>query len=530
MAKATFKDNKRLFDNHSKSNYTSYIYKILWFILIIFVFYISSSWFVEWWAKASKFLKGQILTATTETISNTIWQVAKTDTNGNVNVLLVWIGGKWHQWWYSTDTIMVASFSPQNESLSFLSIPRDMRVNISTWYQWRINALFYHYFNKNQSTDDGMIALKEKISEMIWLEIPYYAIIDFQWFKKAIDILWWLPINVPTTLDDYTYPDDERRTDLWWWWVNHLYIESWHQIMDGDTALKYARSRHSTSDFDRSARQQAIIAAVIDKLISTDWIANIGNLYNQYKESVQTNFNIQEIIWLSKYINSIKNKASRTLPSDCIKSINQMQAWCIMYSPNREDFGWAAVLLPEWARRNTVSNYTSIQKFANIIFSNPKTTQIDIYIANAVDKKFANKYGWSNGIWEELWITIKKYWLRTIKAINSEDKVSQNYIIPLWTWTIDNDTLSVIGNFINANVISQEDRKDIIYTWSTWWQLSWFWWFDKLKEEIQAMSWETASNWADAHNIKAISDIQQLTWWILIIVWNQYLIDQNTTQ
>jgi anionic cell wall polymer biosynthesis LytR-Cps2A-Psr (LCP) family protein len=47
-----------------------------------------------------------------------------------------------------------------------------------------------------------------------------------------------------------------------------LQIDEGKQIMDGNTALNYARSRHSTSDFDRSRRQQIVIKALLNKLLS----------------------------------------------------------------------------------------------------------------------------------------------------------------------------------------------------------------------------------------------------------------------
>lgn len=526
MSSSNFKDNKRLFEKN-KNWWYWYIYKILIFVLVIFVFYVSSSWFMYARKAIWKNVKNKILGSAASAVSNSIWTVAKTDIHGNVNVLLVWVWGAWHQWAYNTDTMIVASFSPSNQSLTFLSIPRDLYVSISENYAGRINALLPYHIWKTKDEGASLWLLRDKISEMIWLDVPYYAMVDFGWFKKAIDILGWLPINVPNTLDDPTYPDDNSRADQWWWWVHHLRIESGYQVLDGVTALKYARSRHSTSDFDRSARQQAVISAVIDSLISTNGIANIWKLYDQFKESVVTNFTNKEIIWLAKYINDIKNKSSYTMPSDCPESLELMVPWCLLYSPDRADFGGAAVLLPEWARSNSISNYKSIKKFASIIFWWPISKKTDIYIANAVDKKFAVRYWWVNWLGTQFGVELKKYWFDVVDSVNSDIKTNANYIVSLWS----NDNSQIISNiqkFITWEIISFDYFMSLSKTWGiiTTKSAGEFDSFDKLRREMQNLSGSTASGQNIPTNINNLSDLKNATWWVLIVIWNQYLIDR----
>ena len=525
MSFPNFKDNKRLFQNKNNNWWYWYIYKIWIFALVIFVFYVSSSRFIYARNVVWKNIKNNFLGSAAAVVSNSIWTIAKTDIHGNVNILLVWVWGEWHQWAYNTDTMIVASFSPDNKSLTFLSIPRDLYVKISENYAGRINATLPYHMSKTKDIDASLWLLRDKISEMIWLDIPYYAIVDFGWFKKSIDILGGLPINVPTALDDPTYPDDNERADQWGWWVHHLHIESGYQLLDWPTALKYARSRHSTSDFDRSSRQQAVISAVIDRLVSTNGIANIWKLYDQFKESVVTNFTNKEIIWLAKYINDIKNKTSFTMPSDCPRSLISMIPWCLLYSPDRSEFDGAAVLLPEWAKSNSVSNYKSIQKFASIIFWSPLSTKTDIYIANAVDKKFAAKHWWSNWLWMQVGVDLKKYWFNIVDSINSEIKTNANYIISLGSGD-NSQTISNIQKFITWEVVdfnyfmSLSESGVLISSWSTGFE-----WFDELRKEMQNMSGSIWSGQNIPPNINNISDLKNATWWVLVIIWNQYLID-----
>lgn len=76
--------------------------------------------------------------------------------------------------------------------------------------------------------------------------------IDFAGFKDIINILGGISIDVPESILDREYPDNN-------WGYMTFQVQKGLQNFDGDTALKYARSRHSTSDFDRSNRQQLII-------------------------------------------------------------------------------------------------------------------------------------------------------------------------------------------------------------------------------------------------------------------------------
>ena len=89
-------------------------------------------------------------------------------------------------------------------------------------------------------------------------------------------------VNVPETLIDPTFPIDNFN-------YGTLRINSGQQIMNGEKALSYARSRHSTSDFDRSRRQQIIIKAVLNKLLSLGSLSKIKPLYNDFQATVTTN-------------------------------------------------------------------------------------------------------------------------------------------------------------------------------------------------------------------------------------------------
>jgi len=87
---------------------------------------------------------------------------------------------------------------------------------------------------------------------MMGIKTPYYALIGFEGFQNVIDTLDGITIDVPESFTDYTYPKNELQ-------VMTVHFDTGVQIMSGERALQYARSRHSTSDFARSLRQQLIV-------------------------------------------------------------------------------------------------------------------------------------------------------------------------------------------------------------------------------------------------------------------------------
>jgi len=107
------------------------------------------------------------------------------------------------------------------------------------------------------------------VSNVIGVPIHYYVLIDFSGFRQAIDAVGGVDINVPTAIYDPDYPCDNERGGYC-----PFSVKAGLQHMDGTVALRYARSRHSTSDFDRAARQQLVIAALRVKALQLSTLTN----------------------------------------------------------------------------------------------------------------------------------------------------------------------------------------------------------------------------------------------------------------
>jgi len=219
-----------------------------------------------------------------------------------INFVLLGMGGPNHDGANLTDTIIVGSFQPSTKRLVLMNIPRDLSVPIAG-YGWRkINSA--NALAEAKEPGSGGQATADLIGEILEIPIHYYFRVDFAGFIKIIDDLGGIEVEVDNTLDDYSYPimGEEENPD-YYSRFEHLHIDAGRQTMDGELALKYARSRHGVgaegSDFARSKRQQKILAAIKEKLFDTNNLFKpklIMNIISDAENHVSTNLTPEELV------------------------------------------------------------------------------------------------------------------------------------------------------------------------------------------------------------------------------------------
>ncbi len=359
------------------------------------------------------------------------------DTEGHINILLVGIGGKEHRWGTLADTIIVASFDTKNNALSMLSIPRDLYIK-DGMYQGRINAQFSRWYGRgHKSIASWAQLLTTKVEEIVGFDIPYYVVVDFVGFEKFIDAIWWININVPETLHDTSYPISEEWDGKYW----VFYLQAGPHTLDGATALKYARSRHSTSDFSRSLRQQQIIKAVKERILSSDMLDpdTIQKLYFSYKDMVTTNFSLQEMLGMIKHLKKPLVMSNFGLNvSFNTKWFESTEAGSFLYYPDRESFNGAAVILPYGATAGKISFYKYIHWFADLVLHQQRflREKTPITVKNWIHKDFARTQQVSPSWWaNNVAIKLKRYWFLIDNVDNSDIKLTNTTIVLPHVWT-----------------------------------------------------------------------------------------------
>jgi polyisoprenyl-teichoic acid--peptidoglycan teichoic acid transferase len=180
----------------------------------------------------------------------------------------------------NTDTIMILHMDQTSGNMALMSLPRDL------FYRGKKINDTYRTFGPEQLMSD--------ISKITGLTIGKYVVIDMYAFISAVDILGGIDINLPEDLIDPTY----RVKDDGIW--STLFYRAGSYRFGGIEALRVARSRHYSSDFGRTERQQQIIGGMIEKAQGLN-LGDTGVAYDLVRTLlayVDTNFSALEIVEL----------------------------------------------------------------------------------------------------------------------------------------------------------------------------------------------------------------------------------------
>jgi LCP family protein required for cell wall assembly len=210
--------------------------------------------------------------------------------DGRINALLIGIDEKSGL----ADSIILASFDPIAKDVVLLSIPRDLYLETENFGPEKINAA-HAYGQRYGYQGGGPELLKDTVSAVTGVPIHYYGRVDFSGFKQAVNIIDGITVNVEQPIHDPYYPDQTRTG------YEPLHLEAGKQHMDGKQALRYVRSRKTTSDFDRSRRQQKILMALREKVLSRGTLANpnkVTGLLQTLSGNAETNMSVDEIMRL----------------------------------------------------------------------------------------------------------------------------------------------------------------------------------------------------------------------------------------
>ncbi|MCU0495006.1 MAG: LCP family protein, partial [Chloroflexaceae bacterium] len=112
----------------------------------------------------------------------------------------------------------------------------------------------------------------------------YFVLLNFEGFREIIDQLGGIEVNVPQAVDDPFFPTDDYGTI-------RVRFEPGPQLMDGDRALTYARTRHADSDFGRTQRQQQVLMAIFDRIRERgllEQLTNIDEYTSALRDSIRT--------------------------------------------------------------------------------------------------------------------------------------------------------------------------------------------------------------------------------------------------
>jgi polyisoprenyl-teichoic acid--peptidoglycan teichoic acid transferase len=279
-------------------------------VAIVLVITMGGLLFSQSYLKLHKVFKGGTETAAALK-PNVKPELLKGEGSGRVNILLLGRGGGTHDAPDLTDTMMVASIDPVNHTSTLISLPRDLWVNLPKQGVMKLNAAWqtgeFKYLGKVApgSTDPkairaGFDTVDQAVEDALDIDINYNVLVDFQAFQQAIDTVGGVTVNIPTDLVDPTMAWENKN--------DPVLAKAGIQNLDGAKALRYARSRETSSDFARAQRQRDLLVALKAKVVSLGTLSNpvkISGLLNSFGNNVQTDLslkNAQRLYTLTKGI------------------------------------------------------------------------------------------------------------------------------------------------------------------------------------------------------------------------------------
>lgn len=198
---------------------------------------------------------------------------------------------------FRTDSMMLVSLDPQTNSVGILSIPRDLYVEVPYAGLHRVNAAYV--IGELEQKGGGPTLAKQTVQYNFGMRVNEYVTVDFQSVIAVIDAVGGVDIDVPKAIIDYSYPTMDYGTEV-------FQVNAGLQHMDGTTALKYARTRHASDDIDRAKRQQQVIYALRDRVVSLDMVDDLlvqaPFLYAQLSSGINTGLSIDQMIQLGLWL------------------------------------------------------------------------------------------------------------------------------------------------------------------------------------------------------------------------------------
>lgn len=313
-------------------------------------------------------------------------------TDGRTNILVLGIdkrkdipysykgaGGKIHYNGFLSDTMIVASINLSTKDVVLISLPRDLWVeyggeNGISKQSGKINSV-YATGTSNQYPGGGVALAKETVEKYLGLDIHYGLRVDFEAFRRMINTVGGVTVNVETAFEDYEYPIEGKEDAVcsprqittpegtsvavedYSCRYEVARFKTGEQEMDGETALKFVRSRHGTngegSDFARAARQQKILVGLKNKILSSETLFDpikIAKLANDFGDTVETDFDLAALPGLFKLGKEFDDQKIKTV----VLNIGEDE---LLVHPDNSLYGGAYVLVPKDPTWNSVRTY-----------------------------------------------------------------------------------------------------------------------------------------------------------------------------
>ncbi len=249
------------------------------------------------------------------------------------------------------DSIMVVSVRPAENKVAIISIPRDLYVEVpGASARSKINAV--HSYAEEKSSGEGLQKMKEVVAQVTGMPIHYAARIDFKGFKELVDAIGGIDIYLDHSFSEPKQFEGENALNF--------SLPAGKNHIDGQKALFFVRARYASSDFDRAKRQQQVLIAIKDKLLSLGTMADfskVNNILNILGEDVRVDMDVSE---MKKMFDLVKNLSDPQIKQKVFDTSPEG----MLYSSKADTLeGKTYILLPQG------ENYDKIHEACRNIFN-----------------------------------------------------------------------------------------------------------------------------------------------------------------
>ena len=235
---------------------------------------------------------------------------------------------------FRTDTMILVSLDPATKHVGMLSIPRDLFVDIPGYDPNRINTAYS--YGELEGPGGGPRLAMQTVQYNLSIPVNDFLVVDFNAFTGLIDEVGGIDVYVESPIYDPEYPDMNYGYDPF------SITAGWHHL-DGNTALKYARSRHSSDDIDRQRRQQDVIYAIRERVINLNMIPELAIkapvLWSQFDEGVDTGLSLDQMLQLAWYLKDVPSESFTRGVLDWEYVVSWDYNGQAVLVPNREKIG-----------------------------------------------------------------------------------------------------------------------------------------------------------------------------------------------
>jgi polyisoprenyl-teichoic acid--peptidoglycan teichoic acid transferase len=200
-----------------------------------------------------------------------------------------------------TDTIILVSIDPQAERIGVLHIPRDLHLTPpGSEHFVRANTLMIR--GEELQEGYGPYYVIDTLQYNLGMYIDRFVVLDFEAFIALVDAVGGVEIDLTYNISDPDYPDMNHGYDP-------FFLRAGTHLLDGETALKFARTRHGDNDFLRGIRQMEVLTALHERLTSADSLPQLlrhaPQLWRELRRNLYTDFSLEDIAQLARYVSAI---------------------------------------------------------------------------------------------------------------------------------------------------------------------------------------------------------------------------------